>query len=191
MKIGIDIDNTICNSSHCVLNYVNERIGTKLQIRDITEYCMENFLPDEHKHLIPEAFHDKEMWKKVELFPAAKYYINRLINEGHDIYFVTATTFANVNKKSSFLKRHFPRLDIDKCLINIREKQLLNLHVMIDDYLDNLIGDRLYYSILLDYPWNQTDETIPNLSRVKNWAEIYDKVHMVESLLKESENDSV
>jgi len=152
---------------------------------------MENFLPDEHKHLIPEAFHDKEMWKKVELFPAAKYYINRLINEGHDIYFVTATTFANVNKKSSFLKRHFPRLDIDKCLINIRNKQLLNLHAMIDDYLDNLIGDRLYYSILLDYPWNQTDETIPNLSRVKNWAEIYDKVHMVESLLKESENDSV
>ena len=104
MKIGIDIDNTICNSSHCVLNYVNERIGTKLQIRDITEYCMENFLPDEHKHLVSEAFHDKEMWKKVELFPTAKYYINRLINEGYDIYFVTATTFANVNKKSSFLK---------------------------------------------------------------------------------------
>ena len=191
MKIGIDIDNTICNTSECVLRYVNAKIGTNLCIDDITEYYMEKFVPDNHKHLISQAFHDKEMWKKVELFPDAAHYIDKLVGKGHEIYFVTATTFANIDKKSSFIRRHFPRINVDDRLINIKNKQLLNLDILVDDYLDNLIGAKQYYSVCYDYAWNQTDEPIPCFSRAKNWTEIYDKIQMVESLLKESENDSV
>ncbi len=191
MKIGIDIDNTICNTSECVLNYVNQKIGTNLCIKDIKEYYMERFIPEEHKHLILQAFHDKEMWKNVSLFPTAKYYIDKLTNEGYDIYFVTATTFANIDKKSSFLKRNFPRININDKLINIKYKQLLNLDIMIDDFLENLIGERTYYSICLDYAWNQTNELIPCFSRATGWNDIYNKVKMVENLLKENENDVV
>lgn len=191
MKIGVDIDNTICNTSESVLRYVNERIGTNLHLEDITEYYMEKFVPDDYKHLIPQAFHDKEMWKKVELFPAAKYYIDKLVSEGHDIYFVTATTFANIDKKSSFIRRHFPRINVDDRLINIKNKQLLNLNILVDDYLENLLGERQYYSICYDYAWNQTNKPIPCFSRVKSWTEAYNKIQMVESLIKECEDDYV
>lgn len=187
LTIGVDIDNTLCNSSECVLNYVNERTGTNLHIEDITEYYMENFLSYEHKPLISQAFHDKEMWRNVTLLPNAKECIENLQQLGHDIYFVTATTFANINKKSSFLRKHFPQIDIDNRLINIRNKQMLRLDIMIDDYLENLLYDRTYYSIVFDYPWNQTKESIPMFTRVKDWNEVVQKIIMIESLIKENE----
>jgi hypothetical protein len=44
---------------------------------------------------------------------------------------------------------------------------------MIDDYLDNLIGERSYYSICLAYPWNiKIISEEPNFIRVKNWRDI-------------------
>lgn len=185
--IGVDVDNVLCDTSERVLKYVNERAGTNLHIEDITEYYMENFLPDEYKPLISQAFHDKEMWRNVTLLPNAKECIEKLRQLGHDIYFVTATTFANINKKSSFLRKHFPQIDIDNKLINIRNKQMLRLDVMIDDYLENLLYDRTYYSIVFDYPWNQTKESTPMFTRVKDWHEAVQKIIMIESLIKENE----
>lgn len=187
LTIGIDIDNVVCNSTEQVLKYINERAGTNLELSDITNYFIEDFLPDEHRHLVSQAFHDKEMWRTVTLLPDVKECVERLQQLGNEIYFVTATTFANINKKSSFLRKHFPQINIDDRLINIRNKQLLRLDILIDDYLENLLYDRTYYSVAFDYPWNQTDKPLPMFTRAKNWNEVVQKVLMIESLIKENE----
>lgn len=186
MKIGIDIDNVLCTTSEAVVEYINERIPVKLSIDDIKEYWMEKSLPEQYRWIVSLAFHDSAMWKKVKMIQGAAQGIKFLYQKGYEIYFVTSTTPDNLKKKIKFLKRNLPFLEgnyINDHIITIKQKTLLNLDIMIDDYLDNLIGERNYYSICLDYPWNRKIiANTPNFIRVKNWEEIIQTINIYSNL---------
>ena len=76
-----------------------------------------------------------------------------------------------------------------KILFSAPNKQLIRADIAIDDSLDNLLGDRTYYSICYDKPYNQTNKPIPMFTRVYSWQNIYDNIKMIETLLKENENE--
>lgn len=176
MKIGVDIDNVICTTSEAVIEYLNERLPITLSLDDINEYWMEKSIPEQYRWAVDLAFHDSAMWKKVKMIEGAAKGIETLYKEGEEIFFVTSTTPDNLKKKIKFLKRNLPFLSgsyINDHMITIKQKTLLNLDIMIDDYLNNLIGERSYYSICLAYPWNRkviSEE--PNFIRVKDWRDI-------------------
>ena len=175
-----------------MINYLNERLPIKISIEDVKTYCIENALPDEYKWVVDNGFRDSRFWKKVSLIDGAYDTIKRLYDEGHDIYFVTSSLPSNLKKKIGHLTRSldfFPADYVWRHTVNIHNKQLLRLDVLCDDALFNLNGDREYYSICMDMPYNQTDELIPNFTRVKDWSEVYGKIKMVESLIKENENE--
>ena len=185
MIIGIDIDNVICTTTEALLDYINERTPLNLSIKDIKEYWIEKSIPSEYQWIVSNAFKDSLMWKKVKVIPGAVEGIKELYYRGHEIYFVTSTTPKNFVKKINFLKRNLPFLTkeyIDEHCISIKRKQLINLSILIDDYLNNLNGERTYYSICLDYPWNQTNENIPYFQRVRNWEEVVAAVDLYENL---------
>ena len=184
MRIGIDIDNIITNTTECVLQHMNEMFpALDLKMEDITAYWMESCIPEEYRKVIPLIFEDPKMWKKVRLIDGAARYIQKLYEDGHEIYFVTATTEHNFRKKVSFLTRSLPFLPegyVKQHAISMKYKQLLNIDIMIDDYLDNLTGERLYSSICLAYPWNTgaaaemySMQDLWHVYWAKNWAEIY------------------
>lgn len=178
MKIGVDVDNVICSTTQNVLDYINERLpDVELKMENLQSYWIEESLPKSYCWAVEIAFQDKEMWKKVHLIDGAAMYIEKLYKEGHEIYFATATTPENFKKKIKFLTRSFPFFPdgyVYEHSINIKNKGLLRVDVLVDDYLENLLGkDRTYLSICLDYPWNQTENDIPNFARAKNWEEIY------------------
>ena len=108
----------------------------------------------------------------------AALFIEKLFNAGNEIYFVSSTTPENVRKKIKHLCRNLriPEDYIQNHFINIVNKQLLNLDVLIDDCLDNLLGGRDYFSICLDYPWNRDKADDNSFKRVYNWQEIYDTI---------------
>lgn len=176
MKIGVDIDNVICTTSEAVIEYLNERLPITLSLDDINEYWMEKSIPEQYRWAVGLAFHDSAMWKKVKMIEGAAKGIKTLYKNGNEIFFVTSTTPDNLKKKIKFLKRNLPFLlgnYINDHIITIKQKTLLNLDIMIDDYLDNLIGERSYYSICLAYPWNiKIISEEPNFIRVKNWEDI-------------------
>ena len=181
MKIAIDIDNVITNTTECVIDYINERLpDVNLKMEDITAYWIENSLPPEYHWIAPMAFEDKKMWKKVKLIDGAAEYIQKLYEDGHEIYFATATTAENFRKKVSFLTRSFPFFPdgyVRMHSISIKHKQLLDVDVLIDDYLDNLIGERRYFSICFAYPWNEDAPYQPvKFRRVKNWKGAYSTI---------------
>ena len=199
MRIGIDIDNVCVNTTETVLGYINERLPVNLQMSDITSYSIEAALPMQYRWIVDEAFHSADMWKKVEFLPHAAEVIEDLFSDGHIIYFVTSTTPKNLHKKVKHLSRNLQFLWDGYILdhtINIRHKWLLDLDIMLDDCLDNLLNlnhqdKRSYYSICMDYPWNETKVEIPRFTRVKDWTEVLDKVRMIKSLIQENENDLV
>jgi 5'(3')-deoxyribonucleotidase len=176
MKIGVDIDNVICTTSEAVIEYLNERLPITLSLDDINEYWMEKSIPEQYRWAVGLAFHDSAMWKKVKMIEGAAKGIKTLYKNGNEIFFVTSTTPDNLKKKIKFLKRNLPFLSgnyINDHIITIKQKTLLNLDIMIDDYLDNLIGERSYYSICLAYPWNiKIISEEPNFIRVKNWRDV-------------------
>lgn len=172
MKIAIDIDNVVYTTTQAVVDQFNEYTGENLSINDILSYRIENYVAPKHEKLVGALFCDKNTWKRVKVLPDCVEVVRRLFETGHEIYFATATIPENIYKKAKFLKRTFPFLDIDKCLISIRNKQLLNVDVLIDDYENNLIGGN-YHGILLTYPWNDTWKCPSTfVTRCDNWLEV-------------------
>ena len=180
MKIALDIDNILCNTTDCIIDYLNERIPNLSLTEDqITSYWIEESLPEEYRWVVPIAFEQKAVWKNVKMIDEAAHYIEKLWREGNEIYFATATTAENFRKKISFLCRDlsfFPSDYVKQNSISIKKKQLLDVDVLVDDCLDNLNGFHRYRSICLDYPWNR-DTNDDNIIRVYNWEQIYKAIN--------------
>ena len=193
MKIAIDIDNTIIRTTATLVHYINERLPVNLKMSDITTYSIESALPEQYRWIVETGFRDKLMWKEVTLLPSAVEVIELLYNEGHDIWFATSSLPENLRKKINHLSRNLPFFPEDfvwRHTINLQDKSLLNVDVLIDDCLGYLLHpDRKYVSIVLDYPWNQTKGNIPNLLRAYSWWSIYDNIKLIESLIKENADE--
>ena len=216
LKIGIDLDNVVITTTKTLCDYINERLPVNLKMEDITTYSIEEALPEQYRWVVEAGFRDKNMWKGVELILHAAlilellykeghklYFITSslpenlymLYKEGHKLYFITSSLPENLYKKINHLSRNLSFLPDDYVLkhtINAQDKSMINVDVLIDDCLGHAIHpERKYWSIVMDYPWNQTDKPIPCFSRAKNWIEVYHQIHEIESLIKENENDDV
>ena len=190
MIILLDLDGVVVDSPQQVVNYINERLCLGLTMNDFTTYSMEDALPECYRWIVSEAFLNPKMWKNVSLINGAYEVIKKLYSEGYKIYFATSSLPANLDKKIKHLTRNldfFPPNYVWQHTINIHHKQLLDADILVDDALHNLTGERNYFSICMDMPYNQTNAIIPNFTRAKDWNEVYDKVHMVAKLIKESE----
>lgn len=183
MKIGIDLDNVVVNTTESVIEFLNERIpNLDMKLEDCSKYWLEQNLPKGYELVVQEAFESKYMWKKVKVIKGAKKYINKLREDGHDIYFVTSSLPENLRKKIKHLERELDFFEpgyIWKHTINIHKKQLLDLDILIDDCLDNLNGGRRYVSICMNYPWN-VNSPDHSIIHCDTWKAIYNKVNAIE-----------
>ena len=185
MIIGIDVDNTIVNTTSCVIAQHYADTGEKLSLDDIKSYYIENYVSDDYKDDFHLIFYKKEMWKRVKVIPHCVEVIKRLHDRGDSIYFVTSTEPQNITKKARFLQRTFSFLDIRKCLITTHCKQMIGVDILIDDCIDNVVGAD-YYSILMDYPWNSTaifDEAeYDNIFRVFDWLQVEPMIEYIQKV---------
>ena len=193
MKIGIDVDNTIVNTTSCVIAQHYADTGERLTLDDIKTYYIENYVSDDYKDDFHLIFLKKEMWKRVKVLPNCVEVIKRLHDRGEEIYFVTSTEPQNVAKKARFLQRTFPFLDIRKCLITTHCKQMIGVDILIDDYEMNLINGS-YFGILMDYSWNRNfdDASDDKIYRVFNWLQVEPMIEYIQKVkyIKENKNDT-
>lgn len=189
MKIGIDLDNICVNTTQTLLDYINARLPVDLKLSDITTYYIEAALPQQYRWIVDSGFRDSIMWKRVKMIKGCAAYIEKLYADGHEIYFVTSSLPENLRKKIKHLTRNmdfFPDDYVWRHTINIQDKSLLDIDILIDDCLDHLTApNRHYHSIVLDYPWNQVDFIPPRFARAHNWKEIYEEVQNVTALKHE------
>lgn len=192
MIIGIDVDNTIVNTTSCVIAQHYADTGEKLTLDDIKGYYIENYVSDDYKDDFHLIFYKKEMWKRVKVIPHCVEVIKRLHDRGDSIYFVTSTEPQNITKKARFLQRTFPFLDIRKCLITTHCKQMIGVDILIDDYEMNLINGS-YFGILMDYPWNRNfdDASDDKIYRVFDWLEVEPMIEYIQTLKNSNENKAI
>lgn len=150
LKIGFDLDSTLNNLVVKVVDAYNAKYQQSLDYNLIDKWDFSHMLVPECKHIWQE-FCDYGLIRSLDIEPTAVDTLTALSKQ-HDIYFVTAGHPYTLKARDDWLDEHFPFYR-SKMLIVAREKQLLKIDVLIDDYEQNLIGGD-YLGILMNQPWN-------------------------------------
>ena len=172
MRILIDMDDTIEQLLRAWVNGVNERYGHNVQYEEMLQWDVTvpfEGLTKEQVYSIPD---EPGFWKNVEPIEGAAEVIRRFMDEGHEVYIVTATPYISVAEKmDDLLFKWFPFITWDQVIITSK-KQLIKGDVLIDDGIHNLEGGD-YVKILMTAPHNQDYDAEANgMIRVHDWKEI-------------------
>ena len=182
MRIGIDIDDTIVNTSEMCINYV-KKLDKKYgeNIKDI--------ITDNIKNPVVTLFYDNYLYDVIahaKLKEDAVKVINELYRD-NEIYFITARSERFIKDVDNMTKNLLDSYNIkyNKIITGAGKKAELcvenNIDLLIDDTikhctnLSNIGIDTLLFNSIN----NKDIET--NLKRVYNWNEVYDYVNLHKS----------
>ena len=187
MIIMCDIDNVLNNLAERSVAFYNKQSGKDIQLADITTYHCEDCLPLEDAMGIISSFKEKALWDSLTPSTGSQRALKQMLRQGHCIYLATATDPINFNWKIDWLQKYFPFIPSDN-VIRIIDKSLLKCDVMIDDHLDNLIGN-MCERIVIDSPWNRSTSKDFSYSiyRAHNWDDVIKFINDIERKNKEWE----
>ena len=180
MRIGIDIDDTICYSIENILPYICEYYNLDYELEKEKTLSYENYHNLPNYLEFSKKYYDNIM-PNAKLKEKADYYINKLSELGHEIIFITARNnlgFSDPYKLSSdYLKKY--NIHYDKLIIGINEKGKVckeeNIDIFIDDNLRNCVSvEKENIKVwLFDNDFNKYDN---HFDRVYNWEDIYNRI---------------
>lgn len=185
MRIGIDIDDTITQTSVNVIQWHNQKYGTSLTYEGVfTQQFRHIFEVDDEetsKRII--EWHESEHIKKLEFLEGAKEAIIEL-SKNHELFFITGRNPLYAAHTTNWIETHFPNLsgrihyafnpyrgDGGKTKMEICKE--LEVDFLIEDaegYAMECVNNDITV-LLLDHPWNR-HIAHPKIIRVKNWKEI-------------------
>ncbi len=179
MRIFLDCDDTIMNSSECIIDLLNKKNGTNKTIRDLKDFhyrSIDKTLTDED---VIKLFESDEFWSSVDYngdFLDAKDFID----SNFDVEVVSCGTELNLKKKKEKLKLlgyKFTGIliknDSNLC------KKCINMQdgIQIDDNMKSIENTNASIKILFqnnnDFTWNKPKSNIDNLYVVQTWKEIF------------------
>lgn len=196
MVIGIDIDDTLTNTSELLLAYAQkydyEVLKRKYSLDKNKVYSIinggqleygMNWTTDEANDF-KELFHSQVL-ENAPIKPFAKEIIDKLIEEGNQIIFVTARNNEGDRIRDSYQisKNLLDKNDIKyhKIITECSDKLFVcrenNIDLFIDDKIETCIElkDGKINTLLMNTPFNnQLDEK--NIVRVFSWIDLYYKV---------------
>lgn len=172
MKIGIDMDNTICSTNEKIEVY--ENIFIKENNITINKLWNDNYYANLFLNKYLEI-----IYNETELKPNASLYINKLKEEGNEIYIITARSNNYVSDMYKIINNYCTKhnIKIDGIYINAKDKVDIcinnNIDIMIEDsiYNYNKLKENNINTILFD-----ENNNYPNINnRISSWNKI-DKV---------------
>ena len=172
LTILVDMDDTIEQLVEAWIRCTNERYGYHSTVEDVKSWNMTEAFPGLTKRQVYDIPDEPGFWGKVKPMPGAVEGVRKLIEDGHQVYIVTATQYESLAEKmSDLLFKYFPYIEWDHVIITKR-KQMIRGDVLIDDGPHNL-EDGEYEKILVDAPHNRSYDAEANgMIRVHNWDEI-------------------
>lgn len=183
MRIGIDIDDTITNSWKYLMPYYAKEFGLSMD-------TLENSLPyyntlnntislEEYYKRVKKI--NKEVILNIPIKENAVNIINKLYDEGNEIYLITSRGYdENENPyedTEKYLNNH--GIKYTKLLVHSRNKAMVckefNIELFIDDSLKHagMVTLENIPVLLFETNYNKNDTLYKH---VKTWGEIYDLV---------------
>ncbi|MBQ6372351.1 MAG: hypothetical protein IJJ22_04445 [Oscillospiraceae bacterium] len=176
MVILVDMDDVLEQLVEAIVEYNNSHYGTNVRPGDVVEWNLAKAFPTLTREMVYSPEYDENFWAAVEPMPGADRVLRRLMDEGHEIYVVTASTYETLKQKmDDLLFRYFPFLDWKHVIIT-SNKHMISGDVLIDDGPHNLTGGS-FRKILFDRPHNRSfDEKSIGAVRVYDWDDVYEQI---------------
>lgn len=179
LTILVDMDDSIENLSEAWVNYLNVRYGTSVKASEITDWDVSKAFPSLNSEDVYGVLREEGLWKTVKPLPGAVKYLKKLIDDGNQVYIVTASHPDTVSvKMNNVLFKYFPFIPYQNVIV-ASKKQLISGDILVDDALHNMGGH--YTGLFFTAPHNRavTDDQLAavNAVRVENWKEVYELIH--------------
>ena len=178
--IAVDMDNVLCNLQEFVVNLFNKRHGTHYTIENFTDYDVAHNLPKNEAILMKTMYREDNLYSNIKPLKGAQNAIEKLINDGHQVYIVSDVIPKTYEEKIEWLKFYFPQID-QAHIVAMKHKHLFRCDVLVEDNLQHLLAKPYYERICFDYPWNRkVSDYAYNIHRVSNWNEALDVINKLE-----------
>ena len=190
MRIGLDIDNVVTNFDKKILEefYKEDKNKRNKGIVNPDGKWIKNMF-DWSADEVEEFFNKnmQEFAKELEPRENAKYYMDKLLEEGHKLYLISHRAYPHYTKPyevtEEWLKVNdidYTKLIISKTTNKTKECKEHNIDIMFDDVRNNCrelqeSGIKCY---LMGTEYNQ--KNLDGLKVVKNWKELYEVVNNME-----------
>lgn len=190
MVIGIDIDDTITNSSDVFIEYAklynkNNNIKFEIDTRQLDQKKAFGWNKYNQKKFIKENL-DKIL-SNAKPKNNCIYFINKLRDEGNKIYFITSRNNEELDNISDITKQwlinnnfHYDKL-ITNCFDKSKICKKYNVDIFIDDNVKNC---KLVYSKIRKYVFlfntnYNSSFNYNSIVRVYDWKELYCEINKI------------
>lgn len=179
MKLFIDFDNTIANSSEVIVDMLNEHFGKNENLEKLRKYDFSDLFPECSYWDIEKFFNSDEMFERLKIFPNMIETVDAFKDFFDEISIVTIGTKDNLENKKRFLKENNLELTFYGIENNGRsDKSSVDMHngVFIDDHIGCLHSSNAKIKILMknveNGEWNKVEPN-DDIYVVNNWYEVY------------------
>lgn len=179
MTILIDADGVLENLTQEWVAILNEKYGTSVEYGDVLEWDMTKSFPTLTREQVYGVELEEALYLRLKPLEGAVETVNRLLDEGHELFIVTSTPYQIIPfKMENVFFKFFSRLTWENVIVTYR-KQLIKGDVLIDDGFHNLLGGS-YHKLLMDAPYNRKyDAEAYGMVRVHNWKEIDEQLMQI------------
>lgn len=179
MKLFIDFDNTIVNSSEVIVDMLNEHFDKNENFEKLRKYDFSDLFPECSYWDIEKFFNSDEMFERLKIFPNMIETVDAFKDFFDEISIVTIGTKDNLENKKRFLKENNLELTFYGIENNGRsDKSSVDMHngVFIDDHIGCLHSSNAKIKILMknveNGEWNRVEPN-DDIYVVNNWYEVY------------------
>lgn len=179
MKLFIDFDNTIANSSEVIVDMLNEHFDKNENFEKLIKYDFSDLFPECSYWDIEKFFNSDEMFERLKIFPNMIETVDAFKDFFDEISIVTIGTKDNLENKKRFLKENNLELTFYGIENNGRsDKSSVDMHngVFIDDHIGCLHSSNAKIKILMknveNGEWNKVEPN-DDIYVVNNWYEVY------------------
>lgn len=179
LTILVDMDDTLENLSEAWVSYLNGRYGTSVAVSDISSWDISQAFPILSKAEVYGALKETALWEAVKPLPGAVKYLKKLVEDGNEVFIVTASHPDTVGvKMNQVLFRYFPFIPYQNVIISSK-KQMIAGDILIDDGVHNLGGKFMGMLFTANHNRSITDDELLALNavRVDGWKEVYSLIH--------------
>ena len=176
LRILVDVDEVLNNLLIRWVDYLNDRYHTNANAQDLKVWSLRGIFPQLSEEEVNRPLYEDALWQSLSPHPDSVTYLKRLIDDGHEVWIVTASVYQTLPVKMDWLFRHYPYLSWSQVILT-RKKQLIRADVLIDDGIHNLEGGE-YFKILYDSPNNRHYDAEGNgMVRVYSLKEAYQVIN--------------
>lgn len=196
IKLFIDADDTILESSKAFINIINrqDNINPPKTYDELRDWKYKSLFPYMTNEKIIEVYDSEEFFDAVKInSDFEKFYLEH--ENDFEFYIVTKGHKTNIEHKQKYFEKYLPKAKVVGCHFDLKEVENfdkshidMDYGIQIDNRTDCLMGTNANMKILFknnrEFYWNRTHNVNEPIYIMNNWKEI---IETLEFVLKNTE----